>query len=143
VHLAMSASKNGHAISPRRVLIVEDNPSVAFAMARAVDQAGYTSAVFHNASQALNHANLSSVEAALIDIHLPDLNGLVLASKLREILGPNAPIFVVSGDTAMENLNALPFVGATHFFSKPVSVRTLLDRLSASFESASSNGNGA
>ena len=45
---------------------------------------------------------------------------LLVAQKLREILGPTTPIVIVSGDTSMEVINALPHVGATYFFSKPL-----------------------
>ena len=65
---------------------------------------------------------------AVVDIHLPDMNGLVVSQKFRERLGPHAPIIVLSGDTSMETLNSLPHVGATYFFSKPVNSGQLLER---------------
>ena len=71
----------------------------------------------------------SALVAALVDIHLPDLHGLVLSSKLRELLGPAVPIIVISGDTSMANLNALSHVGATYFLSKPLNPAALLARL--------------
>jgi DNA-binding response OmpR family regulator len=67
--------------------------------------------------------------AAVVDIHLPDLSGLVVSQKLREILGPQTPIIVLSGDTSMTTLNSLPHVGATYFFSKPVNASYLLERM--------------
>ena len=48
---------------------------------------------------------------------------------MRELLGPDVPIIVVSGDTSMEVINALSHVGATYFFSKPLNVPNLLERL--------------
>jgi CheY-like chemotaxis protein len=67
--------------------------------------------------------------AAIVDIHLPDISGLVVSQKLREIFGPDVPIIVLSGDTSMQMLNSLPHVGATYFFSKPVNSNLLLERL--------------
>ena len=81
------------------------------------------------AEKALHAAALNAISAAMIDIHLPDLNGLVLAHKLRQCLGSETPIVVVSGDTSMELLNSLAHVGATYFLSKPVSSTILLERL--------------
>jgi DNA-binding response OmpR family regulator len=77
----------------------------------------------------LDYVRANGCAAALVDIHLPDLSGLVVAQKLREMLGPDAPIVVVSGDTSMEVINALPHVGATYFFSKPLNVAYLLERM--------------
>jgi CheY-like chemotaxis protein len=64
-----------------------------------------------------------------VDIHLPDMNGLLLAQQLRARFGPDTPIIVISGDTSMPTLSAVSDVGATHFFSKPISASYLLERL--------------
>lgn len=122
----------------RRILIVEDSQSTANALAKVVDGAGFASTVFHNGADALKFAAAEPVDAALIDIHLPDLNGLVLSSKLRNLLGEKAPIIVVSGDSSMANLNALSHVGATYFFSKPVTPAMLLHRLNESLRASAS-----
>jgi len=122
--------------APPSVLIIDDNKGLASAMAKVLDAAGYRAAVFHNGQDALNYvagatSNGDSMRpvAALVDIHLPDIHGLVVSAKLREALGPAVPIIIISGDTSMANLNALPHVGATYFFSKPISAQTLLARL--------------
>jgi DNA-binding response OmpR family regulator len=65
----------------------------------------------------------------VLDIHLPDINGLVLANKLRDRLGAEIPIIIVSGDTSMETIKSLSHVGATYFFSKPVNPNVLVQRL--------------
>ena len=80
-------------------------------------------------SAALEAAEREKPAAVLLDIHLPDLSGLILAQKLRSIMGPDRPIIMVSGDTSMETLNSLSHVGATYFFSKPMNVGSLLERL--------------
>ena len=60
---------------------------------------------------------------------MPDISGLVVSQKLREMLGPDVPIIVLSGDTSMQMLNSLPHVGATYFFSKPVNASQLVERM--------------
>jgi CheY-like chemotaxis protein len=112
-----------------RILIVEDNTQVANGLARLLDQAGYTTHVFHSGGAALAFAEQSPPDAALIDIHLPDLSGLVLTQKLRARMGPEAPIIVVSGDDSMEVINSLPHVGATRFYRKPVRYADLVEHL--------------
>jgi DNA-binding response OmpR family regulator len=118
----------------RGILIVEDNRSIATAMAKVLERGGYRPTVWNSGGEALNwvqslNGSRNTLQAAIIDIHLPDLHGLILSSKLRALLGPSLPIIVVSGDTSMENLNALPHVGATYFLPKPVNAATLLERL--------------
>jgi len=53
----------------------------------------------------------------------------VLTRRLRDLLGPAAPLVILSGDTSLETLNSLPHVGATYFFPKPVRGAELVARL--------------
>jgi len=117
------------AASAISVLVVDDSPTIAAPLARLLKAEGFLPIVFHRGSAALDHALKYGFSAAVVDIHLPDMNGLVLTNKLRECTGPETPIIILSGDTSMATLNSLPHVGATHFFSKPVSGSHLIDRL--------------
>ncbi len=111
------------------VLVVDDSPAIAAPLAKLLKAEGFVPVVFHRAGAALDHAEKFGFSAAVVDIHLPDMNGLVLTNKLRECMGPEKPIIVLSGDTSMATLNSLPHVGATHFFSKPVNGSQLIERL--------------
>ena len=111
------------------VLVVEDNFGVANALANVIRKAGFAATACHSGSDALEYLRGANPQAAVLDIHLPDINGLVLAGKLRDRLGDAVPIIIVSGDTSMETIKSLPHVGATYFFSKPVNPNVLVDRL--------------
>ena len=123
-----AAEPSGHA-APHRILIIDDSQPTATALAAVLRRADYETAVAYRGNDGLHQARTGSFDAAVVDIHLPDLSGLVVSQKLREILGPETPIIVLSGDTSMTTLNSLPHVGATYFFSKPVNASHLLDRL--------------
>ncbi len=110
-------------------MIIDDDHGVTRALSALLADAGYRPTVFHLAATALKYAGRADPLAAIIDIHLPDLNGLVLCQQLRAVFGPSKPIIVVSGDSSMEIVNSLKLVGATHFFSKPVKPDVLLARL--------------
>jgi len=111
------------------VLIVDDSTMTAKALANLLRGSGFQPVVFHMGLDALEFAKTATIDAAVIDIHLPDINGLVLSQKLREALGPDIAIIVLSGDTSMQTLKSLPHVGATYFFSKPVHAAQLIERL--------------
>jgi DNA-binding response OmpR family regulator len=118
-----------HPMAEHEVLIVDDDKDTAGALGRLLSNAGFKPSTTHTGKSALHLARSNSFAAAIIDVHLPDINGLVLSMNLREILGHTAPILVVSGDTSMETINSLPHVGATHFFAKPISPSHLIKRL--------------
>jgi DNA-binding response OmpR family regulator len=124
---------------PGGVLVVEDNFGVANALAAVIRKAGFDATACHCGSEAMEFLRVAQPQAAVLDIHLPDINGLVLAHKLRDRLGSDIPIIIVSGDTSMETIKSLSHVGATYFFSKPVNPNVLVARLKelvAGFESA-------
>ena len=115
--------------SAPKILIVDDNQPTARALATHLGGASYATATAFRGADALEHARGGTFAAAIVDIHLPDISGLVVSQKLRELLGPDVPIIVLSGDTSMQMLNSLPHVGATYFFSKPVNANQLLERI--------------
>jgi len=111
------------------VLVVDDNEAVAHALAKILTHEGWRVTLCYNGVDALKQVECETVAAAVVDIHLPDISGLVLSSKLRERYGPKLPIIVLSGDTSMENLRSLSHVGATYFISKPFNSEHLVERL--------------
>ena len=60
----------------------------------------------------------------MVDIHLPDLSGLVVTQKLRQQLGAAIPIIILSGDTSMETLNSLGTCRRHLFFQQARQFRT-------------------
>ena len=112
-----------------RILIIDDSQPTAAALAAVLRRAAYQPTVAYRGHEGIERARDGDFAAAVVDIHLPDLSGLVVSQKLRELLGPRTPIIVLSGDTSMTTLNSLPHVGATYFFSKPVNAAHLLERL--------------
>lgn len=129
VSASQSTGDDAHGVCD--VLVVDDNPHVNKALAILLKQAGFIPIPCHRGADALDYCSRFDTPpcAAVVDIHLPDISGLVLAQKLRARFGPATPIVVVSGDTSMETINSLSHVGATYFFPKPVSGVALVEAL--------------
>ena len=127
--VAQGATESPGPAAPPRILVIDDSQPTANALSAVLRRANYETAVAYRGVEGLEKARGAAFDAAVVDIHLPDLSGLVVSQMLRDILGPRTPIIVLSGDTSMTTLNSLPHVGATYFFSKPVNASLLLDRL--------------
>jgi DNA-binding response OmpR family regulator len=128
-----SSANSGSRSALPTVLVVDDNEPTALALGKIFSTQGFNPIVVHRGADALNCAkDGTAIDAAVVDLHLPDLSGLVVTQKLRERLGTETPIIILSGDTSMEMLNALPHVGATYFFSKPVNSTQLVKRVKQS-----------
>ena len=111
------------------ILLIEDDPSLGLAMVRYLQSNGYAPVHCASGAAAMEAVRDIQPDAVITDIHLPDINGLVLSQKLRDKLGASVPIIVLSGDTSTEVLKSLSHVGATYFFNKPVNWEQLKQHL--------------
>lgn len=120
------------------VLIVEDDKYLGSALGTLLEYEGYRSVVAHSGADAVDGQHGNNFDAALIDVHLPDMNGLALASLLRTQYGPSWPILVMTGDLSKDVLGNIHESGATHFFCKPLNLDRLVSTLGKSMSPESS-----
>ena len=108
------------------ILIVEDDAPMGAALSGLFENEGYSAVVKSNGNEALKY-NSSDLCGVLLDVHLPDMNGLDVANVLRMKYGPRLPIIMLSGDGSMDVIRQLGDAGADYFFSKPVNPNVLLE----------------
>ncbi|MEZ2354361.1 response regulator transcription factor [Caballeronia sp. RCC_10] len=102
------------------VFVVDDDEGVRRAMTRLILSAGYRVEGFASARAFLDRSSLADAEGCLVlDVQLPDLNGLALQRQLKAT-GVSLPIIFVTGhgDIAM-TVSAMK-AGAMDFLAKPV-----------------------
>jgi DNA-binding response OmpR family regulator len=110
----------------KRVLIVEDEPDEARTYLEMLRAAGYEAQSAGNGREAVWVANEFHPDVMLVDIGLPDGNGLILARTLGML--HEAPVVIMTGLPSFgldEPLSANPYVKCVLF--KPCSSRTLLN----------------
>lgn len=73
----------------------------------------------------------SDVDLVLLDVRLPDGNGLDLARSIRDGDGARPPIIVMSASVLREEQAAAVAAGARHFLSKPYAPAALVELVSA------------
>ena len=112
-----------------RVLVVDDEPQIVRALKVVLREAGFQTVAAETASQALDLAAVSPPDAAIVDLVLPDGDGVVLTRRLRE--WSEMPILVLSAvgeeDQKVRALEA----GADDYITKPFGTRELVARLQA------------
>jgi CheY-like chemotaxis protein len=112
--------------SPHCIVIVEDNPSVAAALAEAIEQAGHTVHVFGDGPSVLAGVSGLKPDVFLIDIGLPGMDGYELATKLKEFENTKDALRVaVSGLRRRERVRQ-DGDEFHHYFNKPVDLPRLL-----------------
>jgi len=113
-----------------KVLVIDDDFMVAKVHAGFVNkEPGFTvSGIAHTASDAIKAATELSPDLALLDIHLPDMNGLDLLQRLREVQ-PELDVIVISAAREMDTVRKALRGGIVHYLMKPFSWDDLSDRL--------------
>jgi len=103
----------------KRLLIVDDHPMMRTGLAQLIDSEGdlKVCAEADNAGQAINVVSKQRFDLALVDISLPDKNGLELIKDLRAIT-PELPILVVSMHDEMSYAERVLRAGARGYIMK-------------------------
>jgi two-component system, OmpR family, KDP operon response regulator KdpE len=113
----------------QRILVVDDEPQILRALRVVLRDAGFEPVLAETAVEALDRAAVRPPEAAIVDLMLPDIDGVELTRSLRE--WSEMPILVLSavGDEE-QKVRALQ-AGADDYITKPFGSRELVARLQA------------
>ena len=110
-----------------RILIVDDEVAIRRLLRNTLERAGYVVAEAMNGREALTQATAHEPDAILLDLGLPDRDGLTLIPMLRK--QANGVILVVSAREATEEKVAALDLGADDYVTKPFDTDELLARL--------------
>jgi two-component system OmpR family response regulator len=113
-----------------RVLLVEDDPSLASVIARTLDEEGLSTTVAPTGEDAVAEALHSTWDAIVLDIGLPGMNGFEVCRRLREAR-LREPVLMLTARDALGDRIAGLNGGADDYLVKPFSLRELLARLRA------------
>jgi FixJ family two-component response regulator len=107
------------------VFVVDDDPSICRALARLVRSAGWQVKAFTSAAEFLQFERPDAPSCLVLDVQLPDWNGLELQHSLAEGAASLPIIFITGhGDIPM-TVHAMK-AGAVDFLSKPIDDKALL-----------------
>jgi two-component system, OmpR family, KDP operon response regulator KdpE len=118
----------------RRVLVCDDEPQILRALKVVLREAGFEAIPAETAEEALDKASVRPPDAAIIDLVLPDSDGVEVVRRLRE--WSEMPILVLSAiGEEEEKVRALE-AGADDYVTKPFGSRELIARLQAALRRA-------
>jgi len=111
-----------------KVLIVEDDRSVARFLRQAASEAGYAVEVADTGPQGLELASSLAFDLILLDLTLPEMDGLEVCRRLRA-LHVSTPVLVITARDTLEDKLAGLDGGADDYIVKPFQVAELLARM--------------
>jgi two-component system, OmpR family, catabolic regulation response regulator CreB len=110
-----------------QVLLVEDEPAIADAVLYALESEGVACVWASTGEAALRHVRDSAPKMVLLDIGLPDINGLDLFRQIRAISNASI-VFLTSRSSEIDQVLGLE-LGADDYITKPFSPRVLSARV--------------
>jgi two-component system, OmpR family, KDP operon response regulator KdpE len=114
---------------PQRILVVDDEPQILRALRVVLRDAGFEVVPVETGAEALDRAAVRPPEAAIVDLMLPDLDGIEVTRRLRE--WSEMPILVLSAMGEEEQKVRALEAGADDYITKPFGSRELVARLQA------------
>src|SRR5215213_1206531 len=126
-------------MGPVRILIVDDDRALRDALRRALVLGGYDTVSADSGAAALSEATSGAPDAVVLDIGLPDIDGLEVCRRLRGA-GNRVPVLMLTARDAVEDRIDGLDAGADDYLVKPFDVGELQARLRALLRRSGLNG---
>jgi DNA-binding response OmpR family regulator len=125
-----------------QILIIEDNPDLAFGLRRTLEFEGYEVVVAEDGEKGLTSARDDSPEIVILDLMLPDMDGFRILRELRGS-GLRVPVLILTARSDEADVIMGFDSGADDYVTKPFSTLEVLARVRALLRRGTTNGAGA
>ena len=112
-----------------RILIAEDEVTIARALKVMLEKNKYAVDMVHNGNDALDYIQATTYDALVLDIMMPGMDGFLLCSKIRKLV--DCPILFLTAKTEENSLVNGLALGADDYIHKPFGVMELRARVLA------------
>jgi DNA-binding response OmpR family regulator len=113
-----------------RILIVEDEPDIAFSLQADLQRQGYETALSQNGDDAIRRGSGEQWDLILLDVMLPGADGIEVCASLRRA-GVRTPIILLTARAREAEKESGLDAGADDYVTKPFSLRELRARIRA------------
>ena len=118
------------AMMPHKILIADDNPNILSFVRPALEREGYAVTTAADGAEALYLWETEHPALIVLDIEMPEPNGLAVCRKIRES-GDAVPIIFLTVRDSVSDLELGFSLGASDYVAKPFDIRELLARVKA------------
>ncbi len=118
------------------ILIVDDEADICSLVKEILEDEGYEVSTAENAEQAREARRARRPDLILLDIWMPDTDGISLLKEWANDSGENTPVIMMSGHGTVETAVEATRLGAYDFLEKPLSTAKLLLTVKNALETA-------
>jgi len=109
-----------------RILIIDDEETVRKSLAAVLEDEGYLVDIAENGKEAIQKSKAKIYNLALVDLRLPDMDGIELLTAMRDTT-PKMVKIIITGYPSLENAIEAVNRGADGYMVKPYGMEKLLD----------------
>jgi two-component system nitrogen regulation response regulator NtrX len=113
-------------MSTPHILIVDDEPEIRNTLQEILEDEGYEVSVAENAASAREQRKARKPDLIMLDIWMPDTDGVSLLKEWQDGGGTGCPVVMISGHGTVETAVEATRLGAYDYIEKPVSLSKLL-----------------
>src|SRR5512140_1651163 len=124
---------------PKNILVVEDEPKISQLVSDYLQRAGYGVQLAYDGKTALSHARTDSPDLIVLDLGLPQMDGLDFTREFRK--SSNAPIIMLTARSEESDKLIGLELGADDYITKPFSPKELVARVRVIFRRIENMGN--
>jgi len=117
-------------MQPVRVLVVDDEEDFASAIVSRLNKRGFEALAAFSGQQAIEHVKSAEYDAILLDLRMPEMDGLQILGRIRQI-DPDVRVLVLTGHGTVANGIGGMQLGAADFLQKPVEINILCASIEA------------
>jgi len=110
---------------PATVLIVDDEKNILVTLSRALSMEGHVVVTAGGGREALDRIAALPVDVVVMDVRMPDLDGLSVLARARE-MRPDLPVVIMSGHGSIETVRSAFKLGAFDYLEKPITEKDKL-----------------
>ena len=120
-----------------KILVIDDEKDIRDSLKDILTDEGYKIFLAANASEAKEKKLSEKIDLILLDIWMPDIDGLSLLKEWAGNNEINCPVIMMSGHGTIDTAIEATKIGATDFLEKPISLQKLLKTITSSLKNAS------
>ena len=114
--------------NPAKILVVDDDENIRKTLTAILKNEGYIVDAAQNGNEAIKKTQTAAYNVALIDIRLPDMEGIDLLAKIKDAV-PKTRKIIITGYPTLKNAIAAVNKKADAYLMKPVDVEKLLETI--------------
>ena len=117
-----------------KILIVDDEENIRISLKDILEDEGYDVFLAENAQKAKDLKNKESISLILLDIWMPDCDGITLLKDWSKEKQLNCPVIMMSGHGTIDTAIEATKIGAFDFLEKPISLQKLLKTIGSALK---------